>query len=153
VKKFFNLQNIIFLAIIALLFLGLVLSIRKAQKTAQSAAIFAGVAKARMGFSAFMAQKGIYPKAQNLILGSSGAKLLCLEKEPGLSSGFLPAGAVCRGTILANLEGLNSQSVFKYNADQTSYNLEFFLPSSLGAFTEAGFYCATEKGIRLGKCF
>ena len=51
-----------------------------------------------------------------------------------------------------NIKQIDPGVVFVYHASGASYQLDFNLPTGLGAFKAKGAYCATEKGILVGEC-
>lgn len=149
--KFISLKtNVVFLVILALL--GVILFREREMRKKEDAAVaLVEVSAIRAGLSVYFAERGSYPKMEKTAIGGSASRVLCLSRNLGEEEGFLKDGVSCSGSVVYKSSTL-PETPFFYTSSGASYSVQFAVSSSLGAFTSAGAYCATEKGVLVGEC-
>ena len=92
---------------------------------------------------------------RNRKIQTSAATIAQLAGTRALLSAYLAENGVypeSRQFQSLNIGYGDTSAVFIYNSFGARYQIDFNLPISLGAFKTKGPYCATEKGILVGKC-
>ena len=77
-KRFLTITNSIFLVVVLALSFASIVSINKIRAVEESAALLVYVSEARSALSVFMAERGVYPNGERLILGKENAAVLCV---------------------------------------------------------------------------
>lgn len=151
-KSFFTITNSILFLAIAILVLSNVALLKRTNALEQAAITVMYVAEIRSALAVHKAELGVYPQGDESILGAQETKVLCVGATPEGRSGFLSSESLCEGNVVMQLDRSRSAKPLTYFRGGSAYSIEFILPSPFGAFKNAGIYCATEKGIAMGKC-
>lgn len=151
-KRFLTITNsIFFVLILALAFASLTL-LNRMRAVEESAATLVDVSEIRAAFSLYMAEYGVYPTAERLVLGKENAAFLCIGETESSLSGFFSSAGECDGKVILQLTQASAAHPFLYSSNGSSYSVDFSLTRPLGAYKTAGDYCATEGGVLAGRC-
>lgn len=151
-KKIINFRNLISALVIIILLLFSVVLLWQRERMEQASVAIAQLAQTKMALSIYLAERGAYPPADNVLLGNIETRIICLADVPDPDKVLVSDPVTCQGRILLDFQEIGLASPFLYNASGVSYRLEFNLPYKLGAFKKSGLYCATESGIVPGRC-
>jgi len=151
-KRFFNFKYAILALVIVVLLLSFILVLRRSQLVEDAAIVLVQVAQTQAALSSYLAERGVYPAGEDLLLGGPKARQLCLGTVPDETTAYLGDGSACSGVVLLDFRTLKLLAQLVYNSEGVNYRLEFNLPTNFGSFKTKGIYCATERGIVAGKC-
>ena len=151
-KRFLTITNSIFLVVVLALSFASIVSINKIRAVEESAALLVYVSEARSALSVFMAERGVYPNGERLILGKENAAVLCVGEDNNTVSGFFSSAQECNGKVVMRLNEAAVTTPLLYSSKGSSYSMDFILAHPLGAYKIRGDYCATERGIVVGRC-